>query len=128
MNICLQIWHTVIGLFLSWNIGKCLISGLRCYSISNIKFALFFLCHGDIESNPGPKKFVNCQPLKFCHWNLDNITPMTECLVFGMPYNKLVIVSVICCSPSQFSQEFTQFEMLLSQLLNNITSKHPFIP
>ena len=128
MNISLQIWRAVIGLFLSCNIGKCLISELRCYSISNIKFTLFFLCHGDIESNSGPKKFVNSQPLKFCHWNLNNMTPMTECLVLGMPYNKLVIVSVIYCSPSQFSQEFTQFEMLLSQLLNNITSKHPFFP
>ena len=41
------------------------------------KFALFFtlifLCHGDIELNQGPKKSVNCQPLKFFHWNLNII-------------------------------------------------------
>ena len=42
---------------------------------------------------------------------------MTECLVF---------VSVIYRSPSQSSQEFAQFEMLFSQLLNDITSKKPF--
>ena len=46
---------------------------------------------------------------------------MTECLVLEMLYNnKLVIVSVIYRSPSQSSQEFAQFEMLFSQLLNDI--------
>ena len=55
------------------------------------------------------------------------ITPMAECLVLGMLYiNKLVIVSIIYRSPSQSSQEFAQFEMLFSQLLNDITSKKPF--
>ena len=77
MNRSLSMWRAVIGLFLSRNIGKCFISGLRCYSIPNLKFALFFallfLCHGDTESNPGPKKSPNCQPLKCCHWNLNSI-------------------------------------------------------
>ena len=186
MNISLSIWREVIGLFLSRKIRKCFISGLRCYSISNLKFALIFalllLCHGDVESNSGPRKSSNCQPLKLCHWNLNSIlfysisflspsvsstldslnidgynlvrsddpssskrggvccyfkeslpirilkiTPMTECLVLEMLYNnKLVIVSVIYRSPSQSSQEFAQFEMLFTQLLNYITSKKPF--
>ena len=77
MNISLSIWRSVIGLFLSHNIRKCFLSGLRWYLTSNLKFALFFalllLHHGDIESNPGPKKSGNCQPLKFCHWNLNSI-------------------------------------------------------
>ena len=52
---------------------------------------------------------------------------MTECLILKMLYNnKLVIVSVIYRSPRQSSQEFAQFEMLFSQLLNDITSKKPF--
>ena len=72
-----SMWRAVIGLFLSRNIRKCFISGLRCYSISNLKFVFFFALllwyHGDIESNPGPKKSGNCQPLKFCHWNLNSI-------------------------------------------------------
>ena len=52
---------------------------------------------------------------------------MTECLVLEMLYNnKLVIVSVIYRSPSQSSQEFAQFEMLSSQLLNDIASKKTF--
>ena len=201
-------WRAVIGLFLSRKIRKCFISGLRCYSISNLKFALFFvlllLCHGDVESNSGSKKSGNCQPLKFCDWNLNSIlsencfkisllksfnalynydficlsetflslsvsstldslnidgynlcrsdhpsdskrggvccyckeslpirilkiTPMTECLVLEMLYNnKLVIASVIYRSPSQSPQEFAQFEMLFSQLFNDITSKKPF--
>ena len=42
------------------------------------------------------------------------ITPMIECLVLEMPYNiKLVVVSVIYRSPSQSSQQFAQFEMVL---------------
>ena len=49
----------------------------KCFSISNVKFFLLLawllLCHGDIESNSGPKKSSNCQPLKFCHWNLNSI-------------------------------------------------------
>ena len=41
-------------------------------------------------------------------------------------YNELVIVSVIYRSPGHTSQEFAQFEMLFSQLLNDIVSKKPF--
>ena len=52
---------------------------------------------------------------------------MIECLVLEMLYNnKLVIISLIYRSPSQSSEEFTQFEMLFSQILNDITSKKPF--
>ena len=52
---------------------------------------------------------------------------MTEWLVLEMLYNnKFVIVSAIYRSPSQSSQESAQFEMLFSQLLNDITSKKPF--
>ena len=55
------------------------------------------------------------------------ITLLTTCLVLEMLYNnKLVLVSFIYRSPSQSSQEFAQFEMLFSQLLNDITSKKPF--
>ena len=46
---------------------------------------------------------------------------MTEYLVLEILYNKLVIVSVIYRSLSQSSQELAQFEMLFSQLLNDIT-------
>ena len=45
------------------------------------------------------------------------ITPITECLVLEMLFNKLVIKS---------SQEFAQFEILSSHLLNDITSKKLF--
>ena len=55
------------------------------------------------------------------------ITPMAECLVLEMLHNnKLVIISAIYGSPSQSSQEFAQFEILFSQLLNDITSKRAF--
>ena len=171
------------------------------------------ICHGDVESKPGPEKSGNCDPLKFCHCNLNSnrnfvivtsipencfkvpflksfnalhnygficlsemllsplvsstldflnidgynlvrsdhpsgskrdavccyfkeslplrilkTTPMTECLVLEMLYNnKLVIVSVIYRSPSQSSHEFPKFEMLFSQLVNDVTSQKPFL-
>ena len=69
MNISLSMWCAMIAFFLSYNIGKCIISGWRCYSISTLKCVLFLalllLCHVYIESNPAPKKSSNCQPLKF---------------------------------------------------------------
>ena len=34
-------------------------------------FALL-LCHGDIEINPGPKKFKNS--LSVCHWDLNSLS------------------------------------------------------
>ena len=55
------------------------------------------------------------------------ITPITECLVLEvLCNNKLIIVSAIYRSPGQSSQEFVQFEMLFSQLLNELASKKPF--
>ena len=56
------------------------------------------------------------------------ITPMIECLVLEILYNdKLVIVSAIYRSPSQSSQEFAQFQMLFSHILNDIASENPFL-
>ena len=53
---------------------------------------------------------------------------MIECLVLEMLYNdKLVIVSAIYRSPSQSSQEFAQFQMLFSHILNDIASENPFL-
>ena len=100
--------RAVIGLFLSRNIRKCFISGLRCYPISNLKFALFFallvLCHGDIESNPGPKKSGNCQPLKFCLWNLNSILS-ENCLKVSLlkSFNALHNYNFICLSETFLS-------------------------
>ena len=52
---------------------------------------------------------------------------MTECLVLEMIYNnKLVILSVVYRSPSQSSREYARFEVLLSQLLSDITLKNAF--
>ena len=51
---------------------------------------------------------------------------MTECLALEKLHNNnLVTVSVVYHSPRQYSQEFAQFEILYSQLLNDITSKNP---
>ena len=54
------------------------------------------------------------------------ITPITECLVLEvLCNNKFIIVSAIYRSPGQSSQELAQFEMLFSQILNEIASKKP---
>ena len=51
----------------------------------------------------------------------------SECLVLEMICNnKLVIISVIYCFLSQLSQEFTQFGVLFTQFLNDITPKTLF--
>ena len=76
---------------------------MRCYSISNLKFVLFFalllLCHGDIEFNPGPKKSGNCQLLKFCHWNLNNILSEDYFNVSPLKsFNALQNYDLICLS------------------------------
>ena len=84
MNATLIISHCIIMLcdhcvftYMSYLFLCVLCPGLRCYSISNPKFVLFFslllLCHREIESKLGPKKFGNFQPFKFCHWNLNSV-------------------------------------------------------
>ena len=183
---------------LDWDVMQYLTQNLSDF------FFLLLLCHRDIESKSGPKKFSNSQPFKFCHWNLSSvlsedcfkvsllksfialhnfdfiyfsktflspsvsftpdslnvdsynivrsdhpsgskregvwyyfkesflirileITPITERLLLEILYdNKLVIVSFIYRSPGQSSQECAPFEMLPSQLLNDISSKNPF--
>ena len=50
-----EILILLLSWYLSYELWKCFISGLRCYSISNLKFALFFvlllLFHGDVGSS-----------------------------------------------------------------------------
>ena len=36
-------------------------------------FCTFLLCHGDIESNPGPK-WLKSNYFSICHWNLNSIS------------------------------------------------------
>ena len=81
------------------------------------------------SEHPGSKRSgVCCYFKESLSIRILKITPMTECLVLEMLCNnKLIIVSVIYCSPSQCSQKFVQFEMLFSQLLNDIASKKPFL-
>ena len=131
MNISLPMWCAVIGLFLSCKIGKCFIFGLRCYSISNLKFVLFFalllLCHGDIESNPGPKKFSNSQPFKFCHWNLNSIFS-ENCfkVTLSKSFNVLPNHDFICLSKTFFSLSVsTTLDSLNIDGYNIVRSDHP---
>ena len=123
--------HALTGLFLSRNIQKFFISGLRCYSISNLKFALFFalllLCHEDIESNPGPKKSVNCQHLKFSHWNL-NSTLSENCFKLSLlkSFNALHNYDFICLSKTFLSPSVSStLDFLNIDGYNKVRSDHP---
>ena len=129
MNINLPMRSTVIGLLLSCNIRKCFISRLRCYSKSKLKLVLFFalllLYHGDIESNPGPKKSGNCQPLKFCHWNLNstenlNRTSKSEnCFKVSLlkSFNALHSYDFICLSETFLSPSVSSTLILLTLMV-----------
>ena len=131
MNISLSMWRIVIGLFLSRNIGKCFISGLRCYSISNLKFVLFLalllLCHGDIESNPGPKMSPNCQPLKSCLWNCNSILSENCFKVFILKsFNALHSYDFICLSETLSSHSVSStLDSLNIDGYNIVRSDHP---
>ena len=116
-------WPAVIGLFLSHKIHKCFISGLRCYSISNLKFALFFA----LESNPGPKKSGNCQPLKFFHWNLNSILS-ENCfeVSFLKSFNALHNYDFICLSGTFLSPSVSPtLDSLNNYGYNIVRSDHP---
>ena len=119
------------GLFLGRNIRKCFISGLRYYSVYNLKFALFFslllLCHGDTESNPGPNKSGNCQPLKFCHSNLNSILS-ENCFKVSLlkSFNALHNYDFICLSETFLSPSVSStLDSLNIDGYNIVRSDHP---
>ena len=131
MNISLSMWRAVIGLFLSRNIRKCFIAGLRCYLIFNLKFILFFalllLCHGDIELNQGPKRSGNCQPLKFCRRNLNSILS-ENCFKVSLlkSFNALHNYDFICLSETFLSPSVSStLDSLNIDGYNLVRSDHP---
>ena len=96
MTVSLVQWHALIGIF------NCQISGTSTNNRYNLirKFVsilenllpfyyylegvyttvitllyifVLFLCHGDIEPNPGPKKLLK-NSISVCHWNLNNLS------------------------------------------------------
>ena len=114
MNVTLSMWSAVIGLFLSCNIQKSFASRLRCYSLTNLKFSLFFVCHGDIESYPGPKKCGNCQHLKFCHWNF-------EILSYSVVYYQRTVLKYLCLNLSVLCITMTLY-VFLKRFLSPLVS------
>ena len=66
--------------------------------------ALLLLSHGDIEFNLGPKKSGNCQPLKFCHWNLNSVLS-ENCFKVSLlkSFNALQNYEFICLSKTFLS-------------------------
>ena len=90
-------------------------------------FALLLLCHGDIESNPGPKKSGNCQPLKFCHWNLHTILS-ANCFKVSIlkSFNALHSNDFICLSETLLSHSVSSaLDPLNIDGYNIVRSDHP---
>ena len=90
-------WHPRIGLFIARSTkGKFTV--YDDLNIVNYKdFALIimlFLTHGDVESNPGPKRRLS-DYFSCCHWNVNSIMPHSK-LSLLLPYNTLHKFDVIC--------------------------------
>ena len=49
------------------------VHGANIIILASLYIFTFLLCHGDIESNPGPKK-LKPNYLSVCHWNLNSIS------------------------------------------------------
>ena len=94
MTVSLIQWRAVMGIFncrflriskncnLSRNFTTVFETVPLCYHyfesayifvLAFLYISCFLLCHGDIESNPGPRKLKE-NTLSICHWNLNGIT------------------------------------------------------
>ena len=49
------------------------LKGVYTTVITLLYIFVLFLCHGDIEPNPGPKKLLK-NSISVCHWNLNNLS------------------------------------------------------
>ena len=78
--ISIDQWHALIGLFYGY--AYALNHKLTKLNLNNIEFFisyflpiilfLLLLLHGDIESNPGPKKKEQTY-FSLCHWNVNSL-------------------------------------------------------
>ena len=80
MLISIDQWHASIGIF--YGHAYALICKPTKLKLNNIEFFisyffpitlfLLLLCHGDIESNPGPKEKDQTY-FSLCHWNVNSL-------------------------------------------------------
>ena len=72
------------------------VNGANIIIIAFLYIFNFPFCHGDFESNPGPKKSKpNC--LSICHWNLNsilthNFSKYTQLKAYNLFINMILFV------------------------------------
>ena len=144
MTVSLVQWRAVIGIFNSRISG--IFINKRCNIIINLismfeTLLLFYhyvkgvyitllyifallLCHGDIEINPGPKKFKK-NSLSVCHWNLNklsahNFSKLTQLKAYISIYKH----DFICLSETHLDSSIPD-SLLEIDGYNLIRSDHP---
>ena len=106
-------WNSQFTIFFCFNFSKHIYSQISIFCCVNnitILYALYccyfihllLLQHGDIESNPGPKKeqikYISC-----CHWNVNSLLAQNMCKISEIEaYNSLYNYDFICISETFF--------------------------
>ena len=81
--------------------------------IFNVLYSSYFLHllllqHGDIESNPGPKK-EQIKYLSCCHWNVNSLLAQNMCKISQIEaYNSLYNYDFICISETYFDSSILE--------------------
>ena len=81
--------------------------------ILNVLYSSYFLHllllqHGDIESNPGPKK-EQIKYLSCCHWNVNSLLAQNMCKISQIEaYNSLYNYDFICISETYFDSSILE--------------------
>ena len=111
---------TVYNLFLCFNFFSkhiynqisifCFVNTIKIFYVlySCYFLHLLLLQHGDIESNPGPKKeqikYISC-----CHWNVNSLLAQNMCKISQIEaYNSLYNYDFICVSETFFDSSILE--------------------
>ena len=132
MSVYIDQWQVVIGMFYA-NLPCISIKRYRCIFIGqNSKIILFFFCllfvlilllkHGDIETNPGPKKkLAKC--FSCCHWNVNSILAHNK-LSLLTAYNSALNYDLICLTET-YLDSTVDLNNLLINSYNVLIADHP---
>ena len=96
-----------------------------CFSLLTLLYLFICLkCHGDIELNPGPRKFKNSS-LSVCHWNLKSFCAHNFSKVTQLKaYNSLYKCDFICLSETYLDSSITDEEVKIKDY-KLIRADHP---
>ena len=96
-----------------------------CFSLLTLLYLFICLkCHGDIELNPGPRKFKNSS-LSVCHWNLNSLCAHNFSKVTQLKaYNSLYKHDFVCLSETYLDSSITDEEVKIKDY-KLIGADHP---